>query len=105
MATGVIRRPRDGRFDNFFFSGMAWLILSSVFVGFAQSYYLAGVFKAPLPNLLVNIHGAVFSCWILLLIVQTSLVTASAISSSTWSKRTICCAARPPLSRLPRSRR
>jgi len=45
MATGAIRRPRDGRFDTLFFSGMAWLILSSVFVGFAQSYYLAGVFK------------------------------------------------------------
>jgi hypothetical protein len=45
---------------------MAVVILVSVFVGFAHSYYLAGVFKAPLPNLLVHIHGAVFSCWIAL---------------------------------------
>jgi hypothetical protein len=66
MATGVIRRPHDGRFDNLFFSGMAVVILVSVFVGFAHSYYLAGVFKAPLPNLLVHIHGAAFSCWIAL---------------------------------------
>jgi hypothetical protein len=36
------------------------------------------VFKAPLPNLLVHIHGA-FSCWILLLIVQTSLVAAGRV--------------------------
>ena len=66
MATGVIRRPHDGRFDNLFFSGMAVVILVSVFVGFAHSYYLAGVFKAPLPNLLVHIHGAAFSCSIAL---------------------------------------
>jgi hypothetical protein len=75
----VIRQQSNRRFDNFFFSGMAVLILASVFVGFARSYYLVGVFKAPLPNLLVHIHGAVFSCWILLLIVQTSLVVASRV--------------------------
>lgn len=79
MATRVSRRQRVDRFDNLFFSGMAVLILASVFVGFAHSYYLAGVFKAPLPNLLVHIHGAVFSCWILLLIVQTSLVAAGRV--------------------------
>ena len=70
---------RSDRFDNLFFSGMAVVILVSVFVGFAHSYDLAGVFKAPLPNLLVYIHGAVFSCWILLLIVQTSLVAAGRV--------------------------
>src|ERR1700722_1410360 len=69
----------DQRFDNLFFSGMAVLILVSDFVGFARSYYLAGVFTAPLPNLLVHIHGAVFSCWIVLLIVQTSLVAAGRV--------------------------
>jgi hypothetical protein len=74
MATGVGRRQRADRFDNLFSSGMAVLILASVSVGFARSYYLAGVFEASLPNLLVHIHGVVFSCWILLLIVQTSLV-------------------------------
>ncbi|HXM63350.1 MAG TPA: hypothetical protein VN950_20985 [Terriglobales bacterium] len=79
MATGANRRQSDHRFDHLFFSGMAVLILVSVFVGFAHSYYLAGVFKAPLSNLLVHIHGAVFSCWIVLLIVQTSLVAAGRV--------------------------
>jgi hypothetical protein len=37
------------------------------------------VFKAPLPNLLVHIHGAVFSSWILLLIVQTPLVAGGRV--------------------------
>jgi hypothetical protein len=78
MATGAVRHS-EGRFENFFFSGMAVLILITVFVGFARTYYLAGVFKAdPLPPLL-HIHGAVFSSWILLLIVQTSLVTAGRV--------------------------
>jgi len=72
----MIRQQRDDRFDHLFFSAMAVVILASVFVGFARTYYLAGVFKAPLPNLLIHIHGLVFSCWILLLIVQTSLVAA-----------------------------
>ncbi len=79
MPTGVNRRHRDHHFDHLFFSGMAVIILASVFIGFARSYYLAGVFKAPLPNLLVHIHGAVFSCWILLLMVQTSLVAAGRV--------------------------
>jgi hypothetical protein len=78
MATHVIRGS-NRRFEDLFFSSMAVLILASVFVGFARSYYLAGVFKAPLPNLLVHIHGAMFSSWILLLIAQTSLVAAGRV--------------------------
>lgn len=55
---------------------MALLILATVFLGFAHSYYLAGVFHAPLPSRIIHIHGTIFSCWILLLITQTSLVAA-----------------------------
>jgi FtsH-binding integral membrane protein len=85
MATGVARpdlstNPSIGlpgrRYDHLFFSAMALLILATVFVGFARTYYLAGVFKAPLPSLIIHLHGAAFSCWILLLITQTSLVSA-----------------------------
>lgn len=85
MATTVVqsaytRSPAPGRrYDRFFFSGMAFLILVTVFIGFARSYYLAGVFQAPLPNRLVHIHGAVFTCWILLLITQTLLVSAGRV--------------------------
>src|SRR5258708_24206695 len=78
MATGVIRQSKCC-FENFFFSGMAVLILATVFVGFARSYYLAGVFKAPLPSVVIHIHGAVFSSWILLLLAQTSLVVAGRV--------------------------
>jgi hypothetical protein len=82
LATKVVQSPYapspaapGRRYDHLFFSGMTLLILLTVFFGFAQSYYLAGVFQAPLPNRLVHIHGAVFTCWILLLITQTLLVS------------------------------
>ena len=67
------------RFDHFFFSGMALLLLATVFVGFARTYYLAGVFHAPLPSWIIHVHGAAFSCWILLLVTQTSLVSAGRV--------------------------
>src|SRR5260370_34439786 len=67
------------RFDHLFFSAMALLMLATVFVGFAPSYYLAGVFHAPLPSLIIHLHGAAFSCWILFLVTQTSLVSAGRV--------------------------
>lgn len=67
------------RFDHLFFSTMAALMLVTVFVGFSRTYYLAGVFQAPLPSLIIHLHGAAFSCWILLLITQVSLVSAGRV--------------------------
>src|SRR6267378_1400235 len=88
MAT-VLARPSSAeklviglpgrRYDHFFFSGMALLIMLTVFVGFAHTYYLAGIFHAPLPSAIIHIHGAAFSCWILLLVTQTSLVSAGRV--------------------------
>jgi len=75
MATGTVRHG-NRTYENLFFSGMAGVFLVFVFIGFARTYYLAGLFRAHLPNLLVHIHGAVYSTWVLLLIAQTSLVAA-----------------------------
>jgi FtsH-binding integral membrane protein len=58
---------------------MALVMLATVFVGFAHTYYLAGLYRAPLPSRIIHIHGAVFSCWILLLVAQTSLVSAGRV--------------------------
>jgi len=85
MATTVLPNAaapklRPGRrYDNFFFSAMAVLILATVLFGFARTYFLAGVFRAPLPNTLIHIHGAVFTSWGLLLILQTSFITAGRV--------------------------
>lgn len=69
----------DRRYDHLFFSAMALLMLATVFLGFARTYYLAGVFHAPLPSRIIHLHGAAFSCWILLLVTQTSLVSAGRV--------------------------
>jgi hypothetical protein len=68
------------RYDHWFFSISAGLMLGTVFAGFAQSYYLAGVFRAPLPSLTIHLHGAAFTCWILLLVTQTSLVASGQVN-------------------------
>ena len=76
MATAAARPRLKIRRDDFFFAGMAAVSLIAVLVGFARTYFFAGVFLAPLPNLLIHIHAAVFTLWIVLFASQISLVTA-----------------------------
>jgi MFS family permease len=64
------------RADNIFFTTTAVLMLLIVVVGFAPSYFLKGAVFARLPSLLVHLHGAVFSAWIVLFVVQSSLISA-----------------------------
>lgn len=68
------------RFDHIFFSVTALLMAATVYVGFAPTYYMAGIFRAPLPSAIIHLHGAAFSCWILLLITQTSLTSAGRVN-------------------------
>jgi len=64
------------RTERRFFSGMAVVLLITVFAGFAPTYYLRNTFGSPqlTPSLLA--HGFAFSSWMLLLVVQTLLVAA-----------------------------
>ena len=62
--------------DRRFFSRMAAVIAVTVFVGFAPTYYLKGVFGTPQLAPLFHIHGFLFSAWIVLLVVQTRLIAA-----------------------------
>src|SRR6201986_4304209 len=64
------------RYDRVFFPIMSVLILGAVFIGFARTYYLAGLIHAPLPSWIIHVHGAIFSTWIILLCIQTGLVSA-----------------------------
>ena len=66
--------PVARRTDDTFFVTMSFLILAGILFGFAQSYFLRGAVFAHLPSLLVHIHGAAFSSWIILFVVQTLLV-------------------------------
>jgi hypothetical protein len=61
-----------------FFLGMALAVLATVFVGFARSFFLRPLFPDwPSPTEAVfYVHGALFCAWIVLLLVQTSMVAA-----------------------------
>jgi len=74
-AVRTVRKPNPIS-DRVFFSAMTLLILVSVLYGFARTYFLAGMVAAPLPNRLIHFHGAAFTLWIVLLIVQTALISA-----------------------------
>ncbi len=58
---------------------MALLVLGVVVLGFWQSYFVAGMVRAKLPNVLVHIHGALFVFWIFFLVIQTSLVAVGKV--------------------------
>jgi hypothetical protein len=46
-----------------------------VLAGFARTYYLKGFFATPpLPNFIVQVHGIVMTAWVVLFIVQVTLV-------------------------------
>jgi len=64
------------QYDRFFFSGMAFLLLLAVVVGFARSYFLACVFRAKLPSTIVQVHGALFTLWIAVLMAQVALISS-----------------------------
>jgi hypothetical protein len=76
MATTVARPVVKKRADDVFFTMASVLMLGIVVVGFAPSYFLRGAVFAHLPSLLVHLHGAVFTSWIVLFVVQSSLVSA-----------------------------
>jgi hypothetical protein len=75
---------RIGQQDRLFFSGIALLVLIAVSVGFARTYFLAGVFWAKLPSVMVHVHGALFTLWIALLVAQVALVASRRTS---WHMR------------------
>ena len=73
--------------DHLFFTGMSLTALAVVFVGFAASYFLWPIIRSthdlagrPIPPssaLIVHLHAAGFSAWMLLLVAQVRLVAAS----------------------------
>ena len=72
--------PPARRIDDQFFLAMAIVILGTVFLGFARTFYLAGIYHTHLPNRLIAVHGTVFTAWIVLLVVQTGLVAGRRIA-------------------------
>ena len=69
---GVAVVPRRRRF----YTGMALAIALTVFAGFAPTYYLRPWFQSTPLGGLVHLHGLVFTGWVLLFLVQSTLIAA-----------------------------
>lgn len=82
MATDAMRQQGMARMrvrplaDRIFFPTMVILLWATVLYGFARTYFLAGMVRAPLPNRLIHIHGAVMTLWMVVLFVQVALISA-----------------------------
>ena len=69
----AIGRPVIRNTDRLFFSGMALASALMLFLGFLPSYFNRSAEFPPLTPL-YQLHGAVFTAWIVLLVAQTALV-------------------------------
>lgn len=70
--TGQTNQTRSG--DRFY----AWVAIIAaliVFVGFARTYFIKGLFGTPRLPLLLHVHGVVLTLWFVLFFVQTQLVS------------------------------
>lgn len=85
MATVQTRLPAPLTAERRFFLGMAIAMAALTFIGFAPTYYLGsvlgGVTTRGVPAELaftpaIHVHGAFATAWMVLLVVQTSLVSA-----------------------------
>ena len=78
MATETlpIHRPVNRTAEHIFFSSMAILLCVVVFIGFSPTYFRAGMLRAPLPSPILHFHGAVFTLWMMLFVVQTAFISA-----------------------------
>jgi hypothetical protein len=70
---GVSTRRRE----RFFYTGMAVAFFITVFAGFSRTFFLRPYFNAqPLIPLLI-LHGTVFTSWLALFFIQTTLVATN----------------------------
>lgn len=83
MATTAMSKPlvySSRSYDRLFYSGMAIAMALTVFVGFARTYYLSAYFGTTTTlsggpfSAVVRLHAALFTTWVILFIVQTSLI-------------------------------
>ena len=66
----------SGRSDRVFYLAMGLLVLAVVFYGFGRSFYFAPFMPVRQIRPLLQLHAAIFSTWVLLFILQTSLISA-----------------------------
>lgn len=75
-----VYRPINRTAERIFFAGMALLLCIVVYIGFSPTYFSAGMLRAPLPSPILHVHGAVFTLWMMLYLVQAALVSAHRVA-------------------------
>jgi hypothetical protein len=78
----IFRSPRFA--EHRLYLGATALFLALVFWTFARTFYLKPFFATPPLSALLQIHGAVMSGWVILLVVQSSLIAAHRVQ---WHRR------------------
>lgn len=84
LSTNPPRHLPERKYDHPFFLALVLLLALVAAIGFAPTYYLAGGPAAPLPSRIVHIHAAIFTSWMIVLIVQSSLVSVRKVA---WHRR------------------
>jgi hypothetical protein len=91
MVTVAASQPKKqqaaaGAYDRVFYSGMAIAMAITVFIGFARTYYLSAYFGThgtiggrPFSTI-IRVHAILFTTWVLLFTVQTSLVATHRVA-------------------------
>ena len=64
------------RREHLFYTGMAVMVVVTVFAGFARTYYLRPYFGTRSLTPLLHLHGLIFTSWLVLFLAQTALVAA-----------------------------
>lgn len=67
-----------------FHVGMSIAFLVTAFAGFAPTFYLRSLSDRPPLGALLQVHGVMFSSWLVLLFVQSALVSARRVD---WHRR------------------
>ena len=75
-----IYRPVNRTVERSFFAGMAILLCVVVVIGFTPTYFGAGMLRAPLPSPILHFHGAAFTLWMVLYLVQSALISARRVA-------------------------
>lgn len=73
-------RPVNRTAERIFFGGMAILLCVCVVIGFAPTYFFVGMMRAPLPSPILHIHGAAFTLWMVLYLIQSALISAKRVA-------------------------
>jgi hypothetical protein len=76
IADTPARRGTSKRTEHAFFIAAAVAGIAIMFAGFAKTYFLRSYFHPEPLSITVKLHGAAFTAWVLLLLVQTTLVSA-----------------------------